>query len=100
MQFIKLKTITRALSIILTLQLLKATQDNTAYNISYNEKISYVGGCAVVVLTATMRENRYGVRKTYRQNIKCPRVNEYWTCADGRQDFYDRIKIIQKREGK
>ena len=75
-------------------------REPTAYNIAYNEKISYVGGCVVVVLTATMRENRYGVRKTYRQNIKCPRVNEYWTCADGTQDFYNHIKAIQKREGK
>jgi len=75
-------------------------REPTAHNIAYNEKISYIRDYAVVVLTATMRESRYGVRKTYRQNIKCPRINEYWTCADGTQDFYNCIKTIQKAREK
>lgn len=75
-------------------------REPNARNISYNEKISYMRGYAVLVLTATMQRDYGSTRTTYRQNIKCPRINEHWTCADGTQDFYDRIKRIKAREGK
>ena len=69
-------------------------REPNAHNISYNEKISYVGGYAMLVLTASLSRD-YGARKTYRQYIKCPRVNENWTCADGTNDFYNFIKSMR-----
>lgn len=72
------------------------SREPNAYNISYNEKISYIGGYAMLVLTATVQRDHIGVKKVYRQNIKCPRLNENWTCADGTHDFYERIKRLGK----
>ena len=73
-----------------------ASREPKAYSVTYNEKISYISGCTVFVLTASVQKNYGEVKRVYRQNIKCPRLNENWVCAEGTQDFYARLKMLEK----
>lgn len=62
--------------------------------IRYNERISYIRDCAALVLTATIIEKDYSVR-VLRQNIKLPRVNNFWTFAEGAREFRHEMELAQ-----
>lgn len=62
---------------------------------NYNESITYIQGIPHFTLTATVGTKRLNgcVRsKTYRQNIKCPKLNDWWTVPNGTQDFLNLFK--------
>lgn len=71
-------------------------REPNALRVGYGEMISYSRGCAVLVLTATVYSTRTCAPKIFRQNIKCPRLNNNLTCADGSADFYECLKHATK----